>query len=193
MAETLLSDGKRIDADVYLVKSITESLLNAQIRALLRMKKAEDQQRLNKSRVERLLKISQYEAESPQDFLDYALGEAISLTGSRYGYIYHYDDQKREFTLNSWSKNMMADCTITEPQTTYLLEHTGIWGEAVRQGRPIILNDFHAPHPLKRGFPEGHAPLDNFLTIPVYRKGRIAAVVGVANKQQIILKKISSS
>lgn len=183
LAETLLSDGKRIDADVYLVKSITESLLNAQIRALLRMKKAEDQQRLNKSRVERLLKISQYEAESPQDFLDYALGEAISLTGSRYGYIYHYDDQKREFTLNSWSKNVMADCTITEPQTTYLLEHTGIWGEAVRQGRPIILNDFHAPHPLKRGFPEGHAPLDNFLTIPVYRKGRIAAVVGVANKQ----------
>lgn len=77
----------------------------------------------------------------------------------------------------------MNACTIIEPQTIYKLEDTGIWGEAVRQGRPITVNDFRTPNPLKRGYPKGHAPLHNFLTVPVYRNGRIVAVEGVANKE----------
>jgi PAS domain S-box-containing protein len=171
-----------IPADGYLTKPVTDHLLTAQVQAMLRLKRAEDQLRLSKARVEGILRISQYQAEDLQDFLNYALEEAIHLTNSRYGYIYHYDEKKREFTLNSWSKNVMDVCTIREPQTVYQLDQTGIWGEAVRQGRPILINDFRAPNPLKRGYPEGHAPLHNFLTVPVYRHGRIIAVVGVANK-----------
>ena len=73
-------------------------------------------------------------------------------------------------------------CTVALPQTIYQLEKTGIWGEAVRQARPIIVNDFQAPHPLKKGYPEGHAPLYRYLTIPVKSDNRIVAVVGMANK-----------
>lgn len=171
-----------IPAEGYLTKPISNFLLAAQTRAMLRIKRAEDQLRLNKARVEGILRISQYQAENPQDFLNNALEEAIHLTNSRYGYIYHYNDEKREFTLNSWSKNVMDACSIREPHTVYHLDGTGIWGEAVRQGRPIMVNDFRTPNPLKRGYPEGHAPLHNFLTVPVYHHARIVAVVGVANK-----------
>ena len=52
-------------------------------------------------------------------------------------------------------------------QTVYDLDKTGIWGEAVRQGKPIILNDFQKEHALKKGYPEGHAPLNKFMTIPI--------------------------
>lgn len=181
--ENQVADQKTdILADGYLAKPVSDYILTAKTSALLRLKHTEDQLRHSKDRAERLLRISQYHAESLQDFLDYALNEAVQLTSSQYGYIYHYDDKKREFTLNSWSKNVMDVCSIREPQTVYHLDETGIWGEAVRQGRPITVNDFHAPNPLKRGYPEGHAPLHNFLTVPVYRKGRIVAVVGVANK-----------
>lgn len=41
-------------------------------------------------------------------------------------------------------------------------------GEAVRQGKPIILNDFQKEHALKKGYPEGHAPLNKFMTIPIF-------------------------
>ena len=44
----------------------------------------------------------------------------------------------------------MKQCSILKPQTVYQLKATGIWGEAVRQGKPILVNDFQAPHPLKR-------------------------------------------
>jgi GAF domain-containing protein len=138
--------------------------------------------RLDEARLESLFNISQYKAETIQDLLDYALDEAITLTGSKIGYIYFYDDQKKEFILNTWSKDVMRECTITEPQSIYHLEKTGMWGEAVRQGKPIILNDFQAPHPLKKGYPEGHAKLYKYMTIPVFAKDKIVAVVAVANK-----------
>ncbi|MFO7666932.1 MAG: PAS domain S-box protein [Desulfobacterales bacterium] len=146
-------------------------------------KQSEDEVRLNEARLTSLLKISQYKAESIQELLDYALAEAIMLTGSKFGYIYYYDDQKKEFTLNTWSKDVMKECSVAEPQSIYQLEKTGLWGEAVRQAKVILVNDFQAPHPLKRGYPEGHAPLHKFLTLPIFSGDRIIAVVAVANKQ----------
>lgn len=137
----------------------------------------------NESRLKSLVRIQQYQCETVQEFLDYALEEAIRLTESKIGYIYHYHEETEEFILNTWSRGVMAECSINEPQTLYHLEKTGIWGEAVRQRKPILVNDFKAPHPMKRGYPEGHAPLTRFLTVPVFHENRIVAVVGVANKE----------
>ncbi len=146
-------------------------------------KTLDDALRRSEARLESLLRITQYQAASSQDLLDFALKEAISLTSSKLGYIYHYDQAKREFTLDTWSKGVMEECTIAEKQTVYQLDNTGIWGEAVRQAKPIIVNDFHAPNPLKKGYPEGHSALHNFLTVPVFIQGRIVGVVGAANKK----------
>lgn len=143
---------------------------------------AEEQVRLNESRLQSLLRISQYDADDVQDLLDYALGEAVRLTNSEIGYIYHYDEEQRLFTLNTWSEGVMDECAVIEPRTTYELDKTGIWGEAVRQRQPIIVNDFQAPNPLKKGYPEGHVELNKFLTIPVFRGDTIIAVVGVGNR-----------
>ncbi len=145
-------------------------------------KKAEEESRLNEARLSTLLAIHQYRTEDPHQLLDFALEKAIALTGSTIGYIYHYDERTEEFRLNSWSKEVMNECSIVEQQTVYHLAKTGIWGEAVRQRRPIVLNDFAADNPLKRGYPEGHVHLTRFLTIPVMSSDRIVAVAGVANK-----------
>jgi two-component system CheB/CheR fusion protein len=145
-------------------------------------RQAEEGVKRNEARLEGLLRMSQHHASSIQGLLDLALDEAITLTGSSIGYLYRYDDAKQEFTLNSWSKEVMEQCTIRDPQAIYQLAETGIWGEAVRQARPIMVNDFHAPHPLKKGYPEGHAPLHRYLTIPVFSGDHIVGVVGVANK-----------
>lgn len=145
-------------------------------------KKAQEMIRKNEQRLESLLRISQYQAKSEQDLLDYALEEAIQLTDSRIGYIYFYNDEEKKFYLNTWSKDVMKECSVAGAQNVYELDKTGIWGEAVRQARPIIVNDFEAPHPLKKGYPEGHVRLSKYMTVPVFNNGRIIAVAGVANK-----------
>jgi len=133
-------------------------------------------------RLESLIQILGCQFESIDALLERGLDEAILLTASRIGYIYRYDEDKREFELSSWSKDVMSQCSIVEKQTVYQLEKTGIWGDVVRERRVILVNDFAAPHPRKRGYPEGHAVLQRFLSVPVFFEGRIVAVVAVANK-----------
>lgn len=145
-------------------------------------KQAEQQTLINAARLQRLFELSNYQADSAQEFLDFALQAAIDHTESTLGYIYLYNEKKELFTLNSWSKEVLQECAIIDKQRQYNLAETGIWGEAVRQRRPILINDFQAAHPLKRGYPQGHAPLHNFLTIPIFFSGTIVAVIGVANK-----------
>jgi PAS domain S-box-containing protein len=139
----------------------------------------------NEQKLQALLDISQFQAENSQELLDFALEKVMQITASQFGYIYHYREEQQEFVLNSWSKGVMPSCSVASPQTLYQLEKTGIWGEAVRQRRRILINDFAAPDPLKKGYPEGHVPLSRFLTVPVFDiDRRIVAVVGVANKEE---------
>ncbi|MGB7990018.1 MAG: GAF domain-containing protein, partial [Candidatus Methylophosphatis roskildensis] len=145
--------------------------------------RAEAEVRRSEARMRSLASILQYPADSVQEFLDYALNEAIQLTGSQIGYIYRYDENHRQFVLNSWSREVMRECSIVDPQTCYELDKTGLWGEAVRQRQPILVNDFTAAHPLKKGYPAGHAELRKYLTVPVFSGGRIVGVIGVANKE----------
>ena len=120
--------------------------------------------------------------ESKQEQLDYVLHEALKLTESQHGYIYLYDESRRRFFLNSWTKGVMEACSIKGNQNGDHLDETGLWGEVVRQRKPIIVNDFDKPNPLKRGYPEGHVPLKRFMSVPVIIDERIVAVIGLANK-----------
>ncbi|HXE97584.1 MAG TPA: GAF domain-containing protein [Dongiaceae bacterium] len=146
-------------------------------------KRSEQQTRRNKERLQYLLNIFQFESNDVKELLDYALNEALRMTSSTYGYIYYYDEATRQFVLNSWSRDVMQACSVVSPHSLYDLGKAGIWGEAIRQRRPIMVNDFDAPDPLKKGYPEGHVPLTRFLTIPHIDHGKIVAVVGVANKE----------
>jgi PAS domain S-box-containing protein len=146
-------------------------------------RRAEEENKRNEARLEGLLRISQHHADSIVALLDFALDEAIALTDSTIGYVYHYDEAKRQFTLNSWSKDVMEQCRIVKPQTVYQLDKTGVWGEAVRQRAPVVINDFQAYHPLKKGYPREHVSISRYMTVPVFSEGHIVGVIGVANKQ----------
>jgi PAS domain S-box-containing protein len=129
-----------------------------------------------------LNEIYAHEGDSQQEFLDFALHQVLKLSESKYGYIYFYDEETKLFHLNSWSKDVMKDCEVIDPQTCYELDKTGFWGEAVRQRNPLINNNFQISHLHKKGYPQGHVPIKKFLTAPVFDKNKIVAVVGVANK-----------
>ena len=164
--------------------SVIERLENiaAHVGEALMRKQAEEDVARNNARLLKLTDILQHPSDTIQEFLDYSLEQVIELTGSRIGYIYHYHEDSKEFVLNTWSKDVMPACSVANPPTCYELDKTGIWGEAVRQRRPIIVNDFQATNPLKKGYPQGHVHLSNFMTVPVFRGEQIVGVVGLANK-----------
>lgn len=155
------------------------------LRNITEKKRAEEKLYLDTERFRLLVQVLQHPAETVQDLLDYALNKAIEMTGSRVGYIYYYNEEKREFTLNSWSKGVCEECFVANPRRVEPLEPTGLWGEAVRQRKPIVVNDFDSsPNPFMKGLPEGHVHIRRFLTVPIFDHERIVAVVGIADKEE---------
>ena len=134
-------------------------------------------------RQEIIIELHQSSLTEPQVFLDQVLNGALKMVESQYGYIFLYSENEKAFTLNTWTNGVVEDCQVMDPQTIYELEKTGVWGEVVRQRKPIVLNEFHKQHPLKKGYPEGHVSLKTFMSVPVFSNGEIVAVVGLANKQ----------
>ena len=76
----------------------------------------------------------------------------------------------------------MEACGLGEDLYNYDMDKAGLWGEVVRQRKPIVLNDFDAPNPLKKGCPEGHIHLKKFMSVPVIIDDAIVAIIGLANK-----------
>ncbi len=145
-------------------------------------KRTEAQIRLNEERLQSLYDISQYKANSIQDLLEFTLHEAVKLTESKVGCLHLYDEENNRFDLNTWSNEMMEVCGTTVTYGPDNLDDIGIWGEAVRQRRPVVVNDLQTLKALKIDCPRGQAELHNFMTIPVFGGEKIVAVVGVANK-----------
>lgn len=146
-------------------------------------KKNEEHIKKNEERLQRMLRIIQYQSTSVQDFLDYTLNEAINLTGSKIGYIFFYDEQTQEFEINTWSRNIMEFCSIKALFKAYHLSEAGLWADVVRDRESKIYNHFDELLIGKSAFPEGHIEISKFMTIPVFVADKIVAVVGFANKE----------
>ena len=147
-------------------------------------KKTEEELKLNISRLEALLQLGQMTGAPLQDITDFALEEGIRLTGSKVGYLAFLSADENVLIMHSWSRIAMKVCKIRDKPIEYPLENTGLWGEAVRQRKPIITNDYFASDPLKKGYPEGHVEIRSHMNIPVFDGDKIVAVAGVGNKEE---------
>ena len=140
--------------------------------------------RLDESRLEALLQLNQMTDASLKEITDFALEEAVRLTQSEIGYLAFLNEDESVLTMHSWSKSAMAECAIIDKPIVYPVETTGLWGEAVRQRRPVITNDYPAPNPWKKGYPAGHVFVTRHMNAPVFDGGRIVVLAGVGNKDQ---------
>ncbi|MGQ9921771.1 MAG: GAF domain-containing protein, partial [Desulfobacca sp.] len=140
--------------------------------------------RLDEARLETLIRLGQMQDQSFQEIVTFALEEGVRLTRSRLGYLGFLNESETELTMYAWSHQTSKLYKMGQPQLVYQVEQTGPWGEAIRQRRPIITNDYAAPNPWKRGLPPGHVPVHRHLNLPIMEGNRIVAVVGVGNKQE---------
>lgn len=118
------------------------------------------------------------------ELLDSALEEAVALTESCVGYIFTYEEESRLLTLYAWSHVVASSFTTQMNQRGWELDGIGLWGEAIRQRKPIITNDYVADNPLKTSCPECSVLLERYVSLPIIRSNKIVALVGVGNKEQ---------
>jgi PAS domain S-box-containing protein len=147
-------------------------------------KRAEEERTLNARRLSALLEINQMSSASIHDLTHFAMEEAVRLTGSSIGYMAFVNDDESVLTMHAWSKTAMVECAVGVKPITYSVNSTGLWGEAIRQRRPIITNDYAADNPWKKGIPEGHCRIARHMNVPIFDGNRIVIVAGVGNKPE---------
>ena len=144
-----------------------------------------DEERLkrNLQMKETLIALLTSEEKTVQGFLDKALEDVLVYTGSSVGYLFLYEEEEDAFTLRSCSREGREQCRLTRKDGQCCLADTGLWGEAIRRRKPVLVNDARKLHRPVAGPPCGPRDIRNFLSVPVLRNGRIVAVAGVSNKE----------
>lgn len=135
----------------------------------------------NEARLRSLVNILQHKKSSIQEFLDYSLNQAIELTESHCGFIYHYSQKENDLVLTSWHKDTSSDCG---KKLTLNVRESEIWETLVSERRVMLINKFADDSPFKKQVETTGVALSKLLIIPVLVKDCVAAVVGVANKEE---------
>lgn len=129
-----------------------------------------------------LLKLYGKKELPEQEVCDFVLESSLPITASTIGFFGFLNDDESIMTIHAWSKNVMAECATQRKPIEFNIHGAGIWGEAVRKKLPVMVNDFTAPSPLKKGTPEGHVVIRRFLAVPLVYDDKVVAVLAVGNK-----------
>ena len=119
---------------------------------------------------------------SLDEILQMALDAIETQTGSGIGFYHFLEADQETLSLQAWSSNTLGTiCTAEGKGSHYPVSQAGVWVDCVHERRPVIHNDYAAlPH--KKGMPQGHAQIVREMLIPIVRKDRIMAIIGVGNK-----------
>jgi PAS domain S-box-containing protein len=165
------------------VSSLSKGKFASVFEDITERKRTEEELRLHEARLQSLLHLNKMTGHSEKEILDFVLEEGIKITQSKFSFIGLMNEDESVMNFHAWSKEVMKKCSISDKPLQALIEDAGIWAEAVRQRKPIIVNDYNAPHSFKKGYPKGHVPLKRFLAIPVFEGKQIVSVACVANKE----------
>jgi len=134
---------------------------------------------------EALTRMSRW-ADDPLDkYKDAITREACSLAQSTLSYFAVMDENEKVLTMIGWSNSAMMNCSMIDKPIVYQLVDTGLWGDAVRERKPVITNDYpNLVKPTKKGYPAGHVNVKRHMNLPLIENNRVVMVLGVGNKQQ---------
>ncbi len=120
---------------------------------------------------------------SLDEVLQKTLDEVTEISASPIGFYHFVGEDEKTLILQGWSTRTMKEyCKAEGKGSHYSIDQAGIWVDAIRERRPVIHNDY-ASHPRRKDLPDGHAPVIRELVVPIFRRDKIVAVLGVGNKE----------
>ena len=155
-----------------------------QIENITNSKQIEEELKLNELRMKTLLELYSMTHATKLEITRFLLDEGLKITKSKYGFVGLMNEDESVLSIDAWSREVMVDCGISDKPILYPIDQAGIWAEAVRQHRPIVVNDYLSPDPAKKGIPEAHVELTRFIAIPVLDNDRVVAIATMANKDE---------
>ena len=173
-----------VEINTSVVQRMGEGIILAFVRDITGRKQAEEDLSLHVTRTQALLDLHLMATESQQTIIDFVLEAAQKACRSQFSFIGLMDETESFMTIHAWSKDAMAQCSSVDKPIHFPISEAGVWGDCVRQRKPVTINDYGGPWPSKKGYPEGHVPIRCFLSVPIFDGNKIVAVASVANKKE---------
>jgi GAF domain-containing protein len=123
-----------------------------------------------------------------KEISDFVLQEAMKLTESEYCYIAYVDPQNKDSVGISFTK-MTPECDtykkIGEARFPVKKDGTygGLLGYSLDTGESFYVHDISS-HPAAHGIPNGHVPVNQFLSVPVKYEYKIIGQIVLANPKE---------
>ncbi|HOE41973.1 MAG TPA: PAS domain S-box protein [Rhodoferax sp.] len=133
-------------------------------------------------RAQALLLIDSLGGKMPEkEFLTQGLELAERLTGSGIAFLHFVNEDQQTIELVTWSSKALKGCTAVH-ESHYPIGQAGIWADCFRQKQAVTFNDYPS-YLAKKGLPEGHAPLQRLISVPVIEEDQVRIMLGMGNKR----------
>jgi PAS domain S-box-containing protein len=137
-----------------------------------------------RNQLKKILNICQMADTKIQEISSFIIEECIRISKSELGFFGLISEDETLMTAHLWSEKVMEACAVDNKPVKFPCGNAGIWAEAIRQRKPVTINDYRKPDPRKKGCPAGHVVLSRLMSIPIVDGGKVVAVAVVANKRE---------
>ncbi len=109
------------------------------------------------------------------------LEHAQRLTHSAFGFVGYIDPHNDHLICPTMTKNIWEMCQVEGKGSVF--EHwSGLWGWVLAHRQSLLTND-PAEDPRSSGVPEGHIPIENFLSAPALLGEELVGQIALANSE----------
>lgn len=155
----------------------------ALIQDLTERRRAEEAFRLDEARLEALAELYRMAEEPVHRLTQFALEKAIELSRSAMGYVGLTGDSETELMIYAWLHTGGDHAGGRDEPLRCSIRRSGPWAHAARKKEAVLENRVPSPGDFMEGFPAGSVDVQRWLSVPVFDGDRLAAVVGVGNKE----------
>ena len=140
----------------------------------------------DRNHVQDILDASQHF--SLKEISDIVLEEATKLTESKYCYVAYVDPKNKDSVGISFTK-MTSQCDMYEDMGEARFPvrkdgtYGGLLGYSLDTGKSFYTQDVTV-HEAAHGIPEGHVPVKQFLSVPVFSAGKLTGQIVLGNPKE---------
>ncbi len=171
------ADGRYLDVNTYIPEPGRVACI---IKDVTRLHNVEQGLRLNEARFAALYQLSHMDMTSEEDVIQFALEQAVRLTGSDIGYLHLQLPNEPGHGRTFWSRRMLAD-TDDAGQAKIIPRPSCLPAGGQLPLKAQIFNTAPASGTWRM---DGLYPIARHMLAPVIEEGRIVCIAGVANKAE---------
>ncbi len=125
---------------------------------------------------------------SLKEISDIILEEATKLTESKYCYVAYVDPENKDSVGISFTK-MTSECDMYEEigEARFPVRKNGTYGGLLGYSldtRKSFYTQDVATHEAAHGIPDGHTPIKQFLSVPVFSTSKISGQIVIGNPKK---------